>query len=97
VRLGFSRYRPIFALPLVSDHSHHLRSVAFKDTSPGIPARSHTGLRPEDTWRRWDGRPLLLSPWASDGFFLLVYRLPGWPQAMWGHRRPYCVTSAFGD
>jgi len=29
---------------------------------------------------------LPLSPWASDGFFLLVRRLPGWPQAMWGHR-----------
>ena len=40
---------------------------------------------------------LPLSPWASDGFFLLVRRLPGWPQAMWGHRRSYCVTSAFGD
>jgi len=40
---------------------------------------------------------LPLSPWASDGFFLLVRRLPGWPQAMRGHRRSYCVTSAFGD
>ena len=40
---------------------------------------------------------LPLSTWASDGFFLLVRRLPGWPQAMWGHRRSYCVTSAFGD
>ena len=40
---------------------------------------------------------LPLSPWASDGLFLLVRRLPGWPQAMWGHRRSYCVTSAFGD
>jgi len=29
---------------------------------------------------------LPLSPWASDGLFLLVRRLPGWPQAMWGHR-----------
>jgi len=29
---------------------------------------------------------LPLSPWASDDFFLLVRRLPGWPQAMWGHR-----------
>ena len=28
---------------------------------------------------------LPLSPWASDGFFLLVRRLPGWPQMMRGH------------
>jgi len=27
-----------------------------------------------------------LVSWASDGFFLLVPRLPGRPQAMWGHR-----------
>ena len=37
---------------------------------------------------------LPLSPWASDGIFLIVRRLPGWPQAMWGYRRSYRVTSA---
>ena len=50
MRLGFWRYTTILALHLVSDHSHHLRSASVQDMSSGIPARSHTGLRPGDAW-----------------------------------------------
>ena len=86
-----SRYTSSPTIPIV------WRSVYHQSTSPGIPARSHTGLRPEDDWSQWDRLWLPLSPWASDGFSLLVRRLPGWPQAMWGHRCSYRVTNAFGD
>jgi len=41
----YSRYTPSPTIPII------WRSAAHKGMSPGIPARSHTDLRPEDDWK----------------------------------------------
>jgi hypothetical protein len=78
--LRYSRYTSSPTIPIIHGRLRfRTRHRGFLHVA--IPVSGRRTLK-----SRWDRLRFPLSPWASDDFFLLVRRLPGWPQAMWGHR-----------